>query len=255
MLDPKAVKILSQTYWSPKGWKVVRETPAPADLAYAMSAGVMFDTETMTHAKALDRIVAARGLTDVASVAAAFTASLSSRQLHLRPALGSFFVVQEVWLHEFTGEFSCTECGMFAEWKQDFSATNFARIKWGALPRSCLVDHAFVLERFAVEERPFPSPEDKSLLRRLLSVAESLGSEARARDLEKSWKALLPSNQAERDLLIEVLVACDVLRPSRTSAEDVGRVPLKSNWSDHAALWRGDDGINKEQAAALFAWP
>jgi hypothetical protein len=144
---------------------------------------------------------------------------------------------------------------MFVQWEHDFSATNFARIKWGALPRSFMVDHAFVLERFAVEDRPLPTTEDRALLRRLLSVADSLGSEARVRDLEKSWKVLMPSNLAERDELIEILVACGVLAPSRTSPDDVRRIPVKSNWSDRAALWRGDDGVNKERAAVLFASP
>lgn len=255
LIDQRARKILFDAYWSPKGWKVPRDEPSPADLAYAKSMGVMFDRVTLKHETAVDRIVAARALTDVASVAAGFLASLSSRQVHLRPALGSYFIAQDVRPHRFAGHPSCTVCGMFARWEHDFSATNFARLKWGLLPRLFMVDHAFVLERFAAEHRPQPSDEDRAILHQLLSVADSLGSEARARDLEKAWKGLIPSNLAERDELIEILAACGVLVPSRRSAEDFGRIPLKSNWSDQAALWRGDDGVDRERASIIFGWP
>jgi hypothetical protein len=251
LIDPRARQVLFDAYWSPQGWKMPREEPSPADLEYAKSRGVMFDRVTLTHDEALDRIVAARSRTDAASVAEAFVASLASRQVHLRPALASFFAVQESRPHRFSGHLVCATCGQLPRAEHDFSATNFARLKWGAAPRASPVDNAFILERFVVEPRPAPSDEDRATLHQMLSVADSLGDEARARDLEKAWRPVIRSSREERNQLIEILVSCGVLLPSRRSPEDYHRIPVRSNWTDLAALWRGDDGVRRERAAML----
>ena len=231
-----------------------RDGPSPADFAYAKSAGVMFDLEALTHETAVNRIAAAQSLGDARSFADALMASLSSRQVHLRPALASYFAVQELRPHQFVGQPSCASCGQLAQWEHDFNATNFARLKWGAVPRFFMVDHAFILERFAVEPCPVPSEGDRVLLHQLLAVADSLEDEARARDLERAWQPLLRSSREEREVLVEILVACGVLAPSRTTPADFKRIPWKSNWTDYAALWRGDDGVDRSRTSALFAW-
>lgn len=177
-----------------------------------------------------------------------------SRQVHLRPPLGSYFTVAGVSPHPFAGHPSCAACGQFLEWERDFSSVNFARLKWGALPRLFAVDHAFVLERFAVEPTPVPEDSDWRILDRLLSTADSLSADAKARDLERAWQPIIRSSRAERDLLIEILVAAGVLAASRHSETDLRAIPLKSNWSDGAALWRGDDGVVRPQAEVLFGW-
>jgi hypothetical protein len=252
LIDKKARRILFDAYWSADGWKVPRDEPSAADLAYARSAGVMFDPETLTHESAVDRILAAQSLADVASVADAFIASLASRQVHVRPALASYFAVRGVRPHRLVGHPSCASCGQFARWEHDFSATNFARLKWGAVPRHFMVDHAFILERFAVEPRLIPSETDRVLLRQLLTVADSLENGIRARDLERAWRPLLRSTREEREMLIEILFACGVLSPSRRTPADVRRIPWKADWSDEAALWRGDDGVDRARASMLF---
>ena len=254
MIDPRAKAILFKTYWSAKGWKVPRSEPSPADFQYAKLAAVMFDAVRITHDEAIDRIIATQSLVDVAALTSAFVAGLTSRQVHLRPALGSYFALRDMATHRFVGDPTCRLCGQFREWEHDFSTTNFARLKWGALPRAFAVDHAFILERFAVEPAPLPSATDRALLERLLTAADGLPAEARARDLERAWTRILPSSRAERDMLVEILVIAGVLVPSRQTERDVSRVPLKSNWSDGAALWRGDDGVARRQAETLFAW-
>jgi hypothetical protein len=255
LIDKEARRILFDAYWSSNGWKVPRDDPSPADFAYAKSVGVMFDFEALTHETAVNRIVAAQSLGDVRSVADALVASLSSRQVHLRAALASYFAVQGVRPHQLAGQPSCASCGQLAQWEHDFNATNFARLKWGAVPctRTFMVDHAFILERFAVEPCPVPSEGDRVLLHQLLTVADSLENEARARDLERAWQPLLRSSREERDMLIEILVACGVLAASRRTPADFKRIPLRSNWTDYAALWRGDDGVDRSRTSALFA--
>src|SRR5690242_14886627 len=96
LIDPRAWQILSNAYWSAKGWKVPRDEPSPEDFDYAKSKGVMFDRETLTHDDAIERIVATKHLFDVSTVADAFMASLSSRAVHLRPVLASYYTVQQV---------------------------------------------------------------------------------------------------------------------------------------------------------------
>ena len=255
-MDPRAYKILADAYWSAKGWNVPRKEPSPPDFAYAKAMGMIFDKETFTHDSAIDRIVAARSVVDVRSAATAFVASLTSRKVYLRPALGSYFAIENVAPHRFVANPDnplCTTCRQFKQWDDDFSSINFARLKWGLLPRFP-VNLAFVLERFAAEPAPVPNGDDWAVLGRLLKIAAGLGDDARARNLERFWKPVIRSSRAERDSLIEILVAAGVLVPSRTTATDVGRIPIRSNWSDGAALWRGDDGVNIARSSQLFGW-
>jgi hypothetical protein len=136
----------------------------------------------------------------------------------------------------------------------DFSSTNFARLKWGAVPRFFPVCHAFMLERFEIEPRPSASDGDRAVMHALLTAADSMPPDVRARDLEQAWRPLIRSSRQERDELIEILIACGVLTPSRRTSEDHERIPLRSNWTDEAALWRGDDGVNRDQASSVFGW-
>jgi hypothetical protein len=255
LIDPRARKILFDAYWSATGWKVPRREPTSEDFAYAKSRGVMFDRETLLHDGAVRRIVAAKSAVQLDHVVDGFTASLGSRQLQLRPSLASFFQTQGVECHRQVGQHLCAKCDQFAQWEHDFSATNFARIKWGTVPRLFPVDHAFVLERFALEGHPPALQEDREILSRLLSVADSLPADRRARDLEQSWRPMIRSTREERDAIIEVMVCCKILVASRYTAADVRQIPTRANWSDGAALWRGADGVNREQAKFLFDWP
>ncbi len=253
-MDSRARAILYDTYWSAKGWNSPRREPSPDDLAYAKAAGVMFDPEDLTHDQAIDRIIAARSAVDVSAIVGAFVASLGTREVHLRPALGSIFVAASVSPHRFEGQTLCAACRQVPEWHHDFSSVNFARLKWGALPSAFLVDHAFVLERFAEESSPVPEESDWRLLDRLLRTADSLASDSKARELERAWQPIIPSSRAERDILIEILVAAGVLVASRQTETDLRAIPLRSNWSDGAALWRGADGVARSQAESIFGW-
>ncbi len=95
LYDKKAVKILFATYWSSAGWKKER-TISAEDFAYAKANGVMFDARRIRH----DEVVqAARAMAEEIgheAVAQVFLASLSSRELAFRSALGSFAATR--WL-------------------------------------------------------------------------------------------------------------------------------------------------------------
>lgn len=253
-VEPRARKILFETYWSPQGWKTPPQEPSPEDLAYARAQGAMFAPEAFTHDGAVKRILAAREGARVEVLAGNLVASLSRRLVHLRPALGSYFEVVRLRPHPFQGTTTCDACGQFRRFDQDFSRTNFARFKWGLLPRFFGVEHAFLLERAMAEPRALPAAEDHRVLGALLTAGSRLPASAKARDLEVAWKPLLESSRDERDTLIEIFIACGVLVPSRVSPEDFRKVPTRSNWTDAAAVWRGDDGVDAHQAGALFGW-
>ena len=87
--DKKALQILLETYWSPKGWKRDK-TIDSVDFEYARQVGYMFDPVTVTHDDIVARLLASRNRLSIEQVTDAFLASLSTRRLELRSALGSF---------------------------------------------------------------------------------------------------------------------------------------------------------------------
>src|SRR6476661_9797781 len=93
-MDKKALKILFDRYWSSAGWKAdtARSNIAPEDLAYAINAGYMFLPEHVTHNDVVRRVIAIRDTVTTYEVSQAFLASLSTRRLDLRSALGTFAV-------------------------------------------------------------------------------------------------------------------------------------------------------------------
>src|SRR5262249_5293003 len=100
VVDRRALKVLFDTYLTPAGW---RDEPSrsisPDDFEYAKRAGVMFDDILLSHADIVSRAIAAVRVVDRRAVANAFVASLSSRRLELRSALGSFAVLQHFPQH------------------------------------------------------------------------------------------------------------------------------------------------------------
>jgi len=85
----RALRILFDTYWSPNGWNSQPSTP-PDDLAFARTAGIMFEPIALDHDEEIQRALRARDAVTARQVGHAFLASLNSRRLDLRSALGSF---------------------------------------------------------------------------------------------------------------------------------------------------------------------
>src|SRR5436309_3507884 len=97
MVDKRALKILFATYWSSNGWKRKEEqVTLPEDLLYAKQVGVMFDPIRLSHEDIVRRAIEVRGRIEPQAVADAFLASLSTRRLGLRSALGSYAVLRHL---------------------------------------------------------------------------------------------------------------------------------------------------------------
>ena len=138
-MDKRAQKILFDTYWSSAGWhRTGLETPSENDYAYAKSKRVMFDPQRLDHADAVERLLNATAKLSRWGVADAFLASLSTRRLDWRSALGSYAVFQHLHQHAAAGALhSCSICG--ADIKpavQDLNLLNFKRLKWGGVRHS-----------------------------------------------------------------------------------------------------------------------
>ena len=90
-MDKKAKKILFQTYWSSKGWKMDEERQtSPEDFAYAKEKGVMFDPITISHDECVKRLVELAKSVSMEQVAKGFLCSLSTRRLDWRSAVSSY---------------------------------------------------------------------------------------------------------------------------------------------------------------------
>jgi len=266
-LDKKAQRILFDTYWSPHGWKKAPSTD-PVDFAYARSAGYMFDAIELTHDDIVERILAVRGRISLREAADAFVASLSTRRLDLRSALGSFAFASNFPDHRLAEETStrCHICGLYGgprSEREDLNVLSFERFKWGGVRHTNPLYCAFDLAQFESADGLIPTEEDYLILARIVQLATTLAPNARANDLEKGIAKLVRSNPSERRILIECLAYCGVLKPSGrsgflqafTSAEHRNRDrphDSKNDWRYPAIWWRGMDGINREALALCF---
>lgn len=259
--DKKAVKILFAKYWSSAGWQSDRSVTAE-DFVYAKWAGVMFDPVELSHDAAVERAIAASSAVRRQDVAAAFLASLTSRRLDLRSALGSYSIGCQLRPHSFSGPGACSECGAYDSSDPiDMNVLNFERLKWGGVRHGSPIYISLDLELLAKLDIPDWSSADAEVLLQILRQAVSLPSEARARDLEKSIGGLLKSNKAEREVLLQILGYASVLESAGHPGFLNGFIPArrrdlppasKIDWQYPFAWWRGSDNYNREAMSQWF---
>jgi hypothetical protein len=270
--DKKGLQILLDTYWSPKDWKRDR-TIDPADFDYARQAGYMFDPVTATHDDIVARLLAIRNRVSIEQATDAFLASLSTRRLELRSALGSFSFAANFPDHRLldravgplpSGRLQCLLCGLYgystAE-QQDLNVLSFERWKWGGVRHVSPLYCWFDLTQFEKAELDAPTQEDYSILARIVEIASSLSPKAKPNELEKRISKVIKSNASERRVLIEILGHCGVLKPAGrcgflqafTSDELRDRPPDHTNdWQYPVIWWRGADGIDRDALNRLF---
>ncbi|MCA1549437.1 hypothetical protein I6F36_21650 [Bradyrhizobium sp. BRP19] len=269
--DRKALQILFNAYWSPKGWKQSAATDQ-ADFEYARQAGYMFDPVAVTHDDIVARLVSIRPRVNLERAANAFLASLSTRRLDLRSALGSFSCAAYFPLHGLREQASralgrrlpCRICGRYGDGspaQEDLNVLSFERWKWGGVrhvdPLYCWFD----LAQFEKADLVEPTEEDCSILTEIVGIASGLPPDARPNELEKRIGKVLKSNRAERCVLIQILGYCGVLKPARRSGflqaftpdEFRDRPPDHTNdWAYPVIWWRGADGVNADALSQLF---
>lgn len=261
-VDKRAIKILMNTYWSAEGWQPEPVT-SPDDLAYAKSHHVMFDPIVCSHEDAATAVVQAVSASDQANVVQAFIASLGSRRLDLRSGLGSYAVGRHFQNHSArigSGRTSCSYCGTHLVENVDLNVLNFERFKWGGVRHDQPAYIAFDLRLLHDTPLPSPTTEDFMILRRILSTAASMKSNARLGHLENALSKVLASNRAERRVLISILGYAGILvDPSRPAfrlefVPDLEREQTpyhRDDWPYPVQWWNGSFGVN---VAAVNDW-
>lgn len=265
--DRRALQTLFDAYWGPGGWKPDEQRHvAPAELAHAKAAGIMFDDVDLAHDAAIDRAcLAVEGVTRH-QAAAAFVASLGSRRLEWRSALGTWTFGQWLRPHAYTAWSSstgpCAECGHAMQERHDLNCLQFERHKWGGVRHDQPAYVAFDLEQLARCGAPTPTDDDARILRTILDVAAAMPAAATQRQLQKELARPLGGNKAERDTVLRVLAASGILRdPAHPGFATVGM-----SWGARQAAgrnrgdveypldwWRGSHGVNAANAKLWFA--
>ena len=264
-MDKKAIKILFSTYWSSTGWKPERDQVTPADdLLHAKRAGVMFDPVRLSHEEIVRRAIDVRANVAPEAVADAFLASLSTRRLELRSALGSYAILRRFPDHEHRDQrLRCPVCGEYnhPNGHEDLNVLSFERFKWGGVRHEHPSYAAFDLERFLDSDRLEPTDSDRAIFRELLRAIEAVPAETTGPRLQAGLGKLLPSNKAERDILVNILGYCGILRtPGHPGFRDRFIPSCEREEPPHhfvdlgypACWWRGRDGIDRDAVRAYF---
>ncbi|RAZ79957.1 hypothetical protein [Mesorhizobium atlanticum] len=273
MLDKRAREILLQTFWK-NGW--IRDTDrriSPDDFAYAKRMGYMFDPIKLSHDQVVSQLIEERDRANPTALSDAFLASLGSRRLDLRSALGSYAFATNFPRHEIaatpatvvpSGARRCAWCGFYghptpAEF--DLNVLNFERHKWGGVRRDNPTYVWLDLSLFRTEPLPESTAADRQTMHRIIETASSMRAVATVSDLEKALAGTFQSSKAERRVLIEILAVCGVLQPRNRSGY-FGEFTLANerehtgqhlnDWRYPAIWWRGSDGVSESALAAHF---
>lgn len=263
MPDERAVNILFNAYWGPKGWKsgngVTRE-----DVEHAKRCRVMFDAVRVTHDDVQAWVEESVKGVSRDEVAAGFVASLTSHRLDLRSALGSYAIASKMPHHaEVADAFGirCAECDFApSAGRENLNVLNFERLKWGGVRHADPIYQALDLELFAEAERLRPTSADLAALRTVLDVAAAMPPKARAGKLEAAIAAIIPGDKTERRTFIDILGICGVLQSRRVPgfrsrwvpASERADPPGWGDWKYPAGWWCGADGVDTEAVRWWF---
>ena len=262
-IDKRARKILHDTFWSSSGWK--REPKvAPEDFAYAKSKGLMFDPVVLSHNTMVDAAVKAVALSDSKAVSRAFVASLGTRRLELRSALGSYAAGRHMQPHSVAPSTSykrCAYCGGYDD-AHDPNILNFERMKWGGVRHLDPQYIAFDLLDFDWQNDITPTDGDYRILHSIFEAATRIGPTGRLSDLNRALSGLLASNSNERRTLIGILGYAGILiDPERPDfrcefVPDAKREETpwyKDDWPYPVRWWNGSFGVNETAIREWFS--
>lgn len=200
------------------------------------------------------------------AVVDAFLASLESRRLDLRSALGSYAVARHLEPHAFVSGpphsgYRCATCGADeVEYELNWNILNFERFKWGGVRRDHLEYLWLDLRQFSRLKIPKTSPADRTSLDRLLGELEDAPPETTAAKAARSLLRSIPGNKAERAVLLDILGVLGVLETPEhrgyaegfVRAEDRVLPPLRYVEQEYPACWwrLGLHGVNRAAACA-----
>ena len=264
-MDKRALKILHDTFWSSTGWKQQgRQGLKAEDFAYAKSKRLMFDPVVLDHSNAVARLNRLVKQVSKRQVADAFLASLSTRRLDWRSALGSYAIFQRMPLHDTDPSTNqCQTCGFYLkDTEYDFNVLSFERQKWGGV-RHDHIEYAILdLELFLEAGSPKPMQQDFDIFQAIINGISAAPTSVTSAALHSHFAPALKSNKAERDTIIAILGYCGILgtpeHPGYTDAFVAAgdrRLPDRHfvDMKYPACWWNGKIGINQSKLKAYFA--
>ncbi|MDK8643917.1 hypothetical protein ACQRXC_27485 (plasmid) [Niallia taxi] len=263
MVDKKAVKILFKRYWSTTGW--TNTQLSIKELDYAKEARIMFEPIELSHDEIIHNVNELVNILDLKEIIEQFIASLSTRRLDLRSALGSYIVGKHLLKHTFTGaESYCIYCGSYSsktQERQDLNILNFERFKWGGIRHLDPLYIAFDLNQYTNSEKLVPTSEDYEILNKILIAINELPPEGKIRDLEKALTKIIKSNKEEREVLLQILGYCSILSNKEYPGFINKFIPFvereepnhyKNDWTYPVCFWTGKNGLNREALKIIF---
>lgn len=262
MVDKKAIKILFKRYWSSNGWTDTHLSKDEFD--YAKNAGIMHEEIKISHNEINQEIIELTNNLDLKEISEQFIASLSTRRLDLRSALGSYIVGKHLSQHMFTGlENHCDYCGSYNKKREveDLNVLNFERFKWGGVRHLDPLYIAFDLKQFANTEKLAPTSVDYEILNTILNTIKEFPRQGKIRDLEKSLAKEFKSNKEEREVLLQILGYCSILSTKEHPGFINEFIPFtereypnhyKNDWDYPVCWWTSNSGLNIEATKLIF---
>jgi hypothetical protein len=260
-MDQRALNILFDAFWSSGRWSL--RGVAPSDFAYAKSKGLMFDPVRLNHSEAVGELLTTVKQLGRRRVANAFLASLSTRRLDWRSALGSYAVFQHLTAHSpDDSERCCAVCGFyFNKAEEDLNALNFERLKWGGVRHDQVGYARFDLKLFLDSKVPEPTEDDVRIFRDIIAAIAAGPPETTSAGLHSHFAKVIKSNKAERDIIVSILGFCGILgTPEHPGFADSfihvseRRLPDRRfvDMQFPACWWQGSVGLNKTKLAEFF---
>lgn len=251
--SPEALAPLMSTFWSPRGWRDPPSWPGPEVFEAAIDAGVMFRRPLHhDHDSWVRAARSAVGDLPAREVGDAFLASLSSRRLDLRSALGSYAVARHLPGHPITPNGSCRICGLYDDTSRDANELSFERFKWGGVARDSVEYAAFDLLQFARAPRLAPTSADIAIGQQMIDCLRELAPQTSAAQAAPKL-TMIPGNKNERDVVVDILGVCGILQTAQYPGYSESFIPWDQRPSPAARhvfghyptwWWHAADGVN-----------
>ncbi|ACN84992.1 hypothetical protein JQ824_06660 [Brachyspira hyodysenteriae] len=256
-VDKKAKRILFNYFWK-NGWIDDSKMHInEEDFLYAKEKGLMFDfsKEIIKYDELIKNISNLIKEIDFNDTVKAFLCSLSSRAIHLRSFVSSYYLAQKIISYDFSKneniekEFYNKYNIMIDDFHLEYqNVYNFEKYKWGGVRLEQLSYIYFDLREFSKIDFEFnPTKEDINIFNAILEKIDSYNMKNdSANKMQKVLKDILKSSKYERIILLEILAYLDILEAKEE------RDYRDTELSENLMNWRGGDSYSKINAQNIF---